>query len=89
MRTTVDLPDDLYRTLKARAGLNGVPLSELVRRLIEQGLHSAAPEFGSRKKFGPPPVIIPARGKPIPATPRADLVRMEEQEDEAKRARSA
>jgi metal-responsive CopG/Arc/MetJ family transcriptional regulator len=90
MRTTVDLPDDLYRTLKARAGLNGVPLSELVRRLIEQGLHSAAaPESGSRKKFGSPPVIIPARGKPIPATARADLVRMEEEDDEAKHARSA
>jgi hypothetical protein len=89
IRTTIDIPDDLYRTLKARAGLNAVPLSELVRRLIEQGLHSGAPESGPRKKFGPPPVIIPARGKPIHATPRADLVRMEEEEDEVKHARSA
>jgi hypothetical protein len=38
MRTTVDLPDDLYRALKARAALSGTTMRELIRRLIEQGL---------------------------------------------------
>ncbi|MBI3926759.1 MAG: ribbon-helix-helix protein, CopG family [Armatimonadetes bacterium] len=33
MRTTIDLPDDLYRTLKARAALNRVTLRELIRRV--------------------------------------------------------
>lgn len=89
MRTTIDLPEDLYRTLKARAGLSGVRLSELVRRLIEQGLRSAAGISQSGHGFGPPPVIVPPRGKPIPAISRKGLRRIEEDEDEAKHARSA
>src|SRR6516162_6776918 len=30
MRTTLDFPDDLYRSLKARAALSGVPVREIV-----------------------------------------------------------
>jgi hypothetical protein len=82
MRTTIEIPDDLYRTLKARAGLSGVTLRELVQRLIEEGLHPAAPR--SVHKHGAPPVIIPCRGVPIPALSRAELKGIEEQEDEAK-----
>lgn len=89
MRTTVDIPDDLYRTLKARAGLSGVTLRQLVQRLIEQGLRSSTGEVDSRKRHDPPPVIIPPRGVAIPALLRAELTRMEEEEDEAKHARSA
>lgn len=88
MRTTVDLPDELYRTLKARAGLTGVTLRELVQRLIEQSLRSSTPSTPSVKRHAPP-VIIPARGVPIPALSRADLGRLEEEEDEAKHARLA
>ena len=90
MRTTVDLPDALYRSLKAHAALSGVTMRDLVRRLVEQGLRQpsvtgeAVP--GRRE---PPPVIIPPRGVPIQATPRAQLLRLEEEEDEAKHARSA
>lgn len=89
MRTTVDLPDDLYRALKARAGLNGVTLRHLVRRLIEQGLHSPTDEAGLARRHGPPPVIIRPRGVPIPAVSRTELTRMEEEEDEAHYARLA
>jgi len=90
VRTTIDLPDDLFRALKARAALGGVTLRELTQRLIEQGLrspvHGSAPGAARRE---PPPVIIPPRGKPIAAVPRAELARLEEEEDEAKHARSA
>jgi hypothetical protein len=89
MRTTINFPEDLYRTLKARAGLSGVSLSDLVRRLIEQGLRSSSGDSAPSKQFGPPPVIIPARGKRIPAVSRAKIRHMEEEEDEAKHARSA
>ena len=90
MRTTIDLPDDMFRALKARAALSGVPLRELVRRLLEQGLQ--VPGGGPPQSSGrhsPPPVIIPSRGVPIPAVPRATLRRIDEEEDEAKHARSA
>lgn len=89
MRTTIELPDDLYRTLKARAGLSGVTLRQLVQRLIEQGLHSSKGEVVCTKRRDSPPVIVPPRGVPIPALSRAELARMEEEEDEAKHARLA
>ena len=89
MRTTIDLPDALYRALKVRAGLTGVTLRQLVQRLIEQGLHSSTGRAKPAKKHGSPPVIIPPRGVAIPAVSRAELARMEEEEDEAKHARLA
>lgn len=89
MRTTIDIPEDLYRTLKARAGLSGVTLRKLIQRLIEQGLRSCTDERISGKRFGPPPVIIPPRGEPIAALSHRELSRLEEEEDEAKHARSS
>lgn len=90
MRTTVDLPDELYRALKARAALNGVTVRDLVRRYVEQGLKQPSGRADtSPGRRQPPPVIIPPQGVSIPALPRAELRRLEEEEDEAKHARSA
>jgi len=38
MRTTLELPDPLFRTLKARAALDGTTLKELMLRFVVQGL---------------------------------------------------
>lgn len=38
MRTTIDLPDETFRQLKARAALSGLKLKDLVTQLIERGL---------------------------------------------------
>lgn len=89
MRTTIELPDDLYRALKARAGLSGVTLRQLVQRLIEQGLRSSTGGAAPGNRRAPPPVIVPPRGVPIPAVSRAEVVRMEEEEDERNNARLA
>ena len=84
MRTTVDLPDDLYRTLKARAALSGTTLRELIQSLVEQGLRH--PERGepSGARWGPPPVIVPLRGKPISPVSADQLRRLEAEEDAAR-----
>ena len=89
MRTTIDLPDELYRTLKARAALSGVTMRDFIRRLVEHGLGqpSVLAEI-DRERSEPPPVIIPRRSVPIPVIPRAELRRLEEEEEEAKHARS-
>jgi hypothetical protein len=90
MRTTIDLPDDLYRALKARAALRGMTVRDLVRGLIEQSLRQ--PSAGTPPRRGrpePPPVIIPARGVPIAALSRSELRRLEEEDDEAGIARPA
>ena len=85
MRTTIDLPENLYRTLKARAGMSGITLRQLVQQVIEQGLRSPRSEPTVSRR-APPPVIIPPRGVPIPALSREQIRRTEEEEDEAKYA---
>ena len=44
MRTTIDLPDTLYRHIKARAALEGVPVKTLVGNLLQRGLAAAEPQ---------------------------------------------
>jgi hypothetical protein len=89
VRTTVDLPDDLYRTLKARAALSGMTMRELIVKLIEQSLRRpAASTRRDSPQREPPPVVVPPRGVQIPAVSRADLRRIEEEADERKHARS-
>lgn len=42
MRTTLDLPDETFRQLKAQAALRGLKLKELVAQLIQRGLAAGA-----------------------------------------------
>src|SRR5215469_6644690 len=87
MRTTIDIPDELYRSLKARAALGGMPVRDVIARLIDLGLRadtSAVPARNRRR--GLPPVAIPARGIPIRALSHADMTRLEDSDDEAKYA---
>ena len=68
MRTSLDLPDPLFRHLKARAALEGRTLRDLVVSLVERGL--AAPTLAS-----PQPPAVPAEppsvrlGAPMALTP--------------------
>lgn len=85
MRTTIDLPEELYRTLKARAALGGTTLRDLIHDLIIQGLRQP-PGAGRWPQAGrdAPPVVIPSRGHPIGALAAAELRRLEEREDEGR-----
>lgn len=83
MRTTIDLPDDLYRTLKARAALKGITLRALIQGMLERGLSLEHQAPGDRD---PPPVIVPPRGVILPAVP---LREVQEDEDVAKHVRSS
>ena len=38
MRTTVDIPDGVFRRAKARAAMEGIKLKELITRFLENGL---------------------------------------------------
>jgi hypothetical protein len=85
MRTTIELPDELHRKLKAQAALKGLPVRELVMRFIDQGLQSfISSPVEVKKRQQPPPVIIPSSGKPIHPISKFKLKRIEEMEDEAK-----
>lgn len=78
MRTTIDLPDDLYRQLKARAALGGLKVRELVTRYLEAGLHSL-PDSASPER-SPLPIAIPPRGVPIPALSREERAQVDDDE---------
>lgn len=89
MRTTIDLPDDLFRTLKVRAASSGITLRALIQQLIEEGLNpgiKGKPAYHRRRQ--PPPVIIPSTGQPIAAVSRKKANELDEIEDERKNARS-
>ncbi len=49
MRTTIDLPDPLFRRLKAAAALQGVSLKELVARAVRRELDAPPPPKSKRK----------------------------------------
>jgi hypothetical protein len=90
VRTTLDLPDPLFRELKARAALEGVKMKELIRRLLEAGLGVDSPPLEPRRQRSALPFIPElVTGTPIPALSREELARIEEQEDLDKLDRSS
>ena len=85
MRTTLDLPDETFRQLKAQAALNGLKLKELVTQLIQRGLANGESTPVSGKQAESLPVAI----KRVPASPltpaltNAQLHAMLDEEDVA------
>jgi hypothetical protein len=88
VRTTLDLPEGLFRQVKAKAALEGATLKEMLTRYIESGLRQPA------QLEGPPPrrsrlPSLPRRGKGVIPDLTPELqARLEEKEDLAKLHRS-
>ncbi len=80
MRTTVDLPDELFREAKARAALDGVKLKDLITRFVAQGLRQVPVPRPARRRSELP--SRPPTGRPIPALTNAEANRILD-EDEA------
>jgi hypothetical protein len=74
MRTTIDLPDPLFRRAKARAALSGLTLKELITRWVERGLREdeGPPAASGRSVRALPVVILPA-GRRMPALTNAQI----------------
>ncbi len=94
MRTTVDLPDELLRLVKARAALNGILLKDLIALYVKQGLKEgilpSTDVTVSPRHRSPLPLIAKAsRGIPIPALSHEEIARIEVEEDQARHDRSA
>lgn len=86
MRTTLDLPDETFRQLKAQAALNGLLLKELVTQLIQRGLAagvnapmpdqqqpSTSPGATQRLTVYPIPIAREADGTVTPHLSNAEL----------------
>jgi len=66
MRTTVNLPDDIYRAARSLAGQKQIPLGETLAELARRGLHVRA-AIDKTKSF--PCFDIPADTEPITLEP--------------------
>jgi hypothetical protein len=51
MRTTIDLPDPVFRELKAVAARRGTSLKDVVRKAVEEEIRKAERNAGRRVKF--------------------------------------
>ena len=92
MRTTLDLPDETFRQLKAQAALNGLKLKELVTQLIQRGLDTGValqnpsqppdrvPGATGRESY-PIPIAREADGTVTPYLPNAELYALLDDED--------
>ena len=86
MRTTLDLPDELFRQVKAKAALEGTKLKDLLTRFVRTGLGEPAQRPRSRRSKLP---VIKRRGKRlIPDLTSQERSHLEEKEDLAKLRRS-
>jgi hypothetical protein len=85
MRTTVDLPDEVFREAKARAALDGMKLKDLITRYVEQGLRQGQPSAPApgRRRRSELPIARAATGRTLPARTAADLYRLLEEEEAA------
>lgn len=87
MRTTLDLPDELFRQVKARAALTGSTIKGLLKRYVESGLRQADPppaRAGQRSRL---PVITRGRTA-IPSVTAQGLARLDQEDDRARLHRS-
>lgn len=90
MRTTLDLPDPLFREVKIRAVQQGVKLKDLLAQYIQAGMDapaSAAPP--TARAHIPLPYFRKTDGPVIPARTNAELFAILEEEDIANHQRVA
>jgi hypothetical protein len=84
MRTTIDLPDELLRQVKAKAALDGLKLKDLILRYVEEGLKGAplyaAPPKRQRSDI---PVSRAATGRTLPALTNKEIQRILDEEEVA------
>lgn len=66
MRTTLELPDPLFRELKAQSALRGVKLKDFVAELLQSGLARGVSPTEPRPR-SPLPLIRKATGLRHPA----------------------
>lgn len=62
MRTTIDLPDALFRKTKANAALRGTSMKELIVAALEKDLNATPPKEAKRLTL---PLIRMPRGKKL------------------------
>jgi len=89
MRTTLDLPDPLFREVKTRAVQQGVKLKDLLAQYIQAGINAPASETSRVPRAHVPlPYFRKTEGPAIPARSNAELFAILEGEDIANYSRA-
>ena len=82
MRTTIDLPDELLRKVKAKAALDGLKMKDLIALYVEQGLRGGSPHTAPlQRRRSELPVAREATGKLLPSLTNADIQRILDEEE--------
>lgn len=82
MRTTIDLPDELFRQAKAKAALDGLKLKDLIARYVEEGLKGASSQaVPRRRERSELPVARAATGRVLPNLSNAEIQRILDEEE--------
>jgi len=85
MRTTIDLPDDVFRRAKADAAMRGMKFKDYATALFKRGLQEMDPkpiEWGQKR---PIPVVIPEGTFALPEKlTNADIFEAINREDDEK-----
>ena len=66
MRTTIDLPDSLFRKTKAVAALRGSSMKDLIVQALEREVTAAVPS--SKRKRAKLPIISAWKGRKLDLT---------------------
>ena len=84
MRTTIDLPDELFFQIKAKAALDGLRLEDLIARYLKLGLRGAVPPATPLKRQRSElPVAREATGRTLPALTNVEIQRIFDEEEAA------
>lgn len=82
MRTTIELPDELFRQAKAKAALDGLKLKDLIARYVEEGLQGASsPPAPRRRERSELPVARAATGRTLPSLNGMEIQRILDEEE--------
>jgi hypothetical protein len=81
MRTTLDLPDPLFRELKARAAQRGLKMKQLLTSFVESGLRGELGSVPIPRTRSSLPVARRFKGKVIPAMSNAAVQQLMDEED--------
>jgi hypothetical protein len=63
MRTTINLPDDVYQVARSLAATKGIPLGEALAELVRRQFSAGRQRIDTRKAF--PSFVLSDKAKPI------------------------
>ena len=88
MKTTLEIPDPLFRQVKARAAMEGVKLKDLVASALSAYLTKPGADAEGQAKPCPFPLVRGKGGPLLKQTSNQTIARLEEEDDTKRHRRS-